>query len=72
MPRSTSSTAPAADHADAALWPLALGKDRRAGREELHLGPAREPLQLSLVEPAEGVPPRQELGDVMHPTLPAV
>ncbi len=46
----------AADHADPALWPLALRKDRRAGREELDLGPAREPLQLSLVEPAEGVP----------------
>ena len=40
------------------------------GRKELDLGPAREPLQLSLVEPAERVAPRQELGDVMHATLP--
>ena len=30
---------PAADHADAALWPLPLRKDGPAGREELDLGP---------------------------------
>ena len=62
----------APDHADPALRLLALREDRRAGGKELDLGPAREPLERLLIEPAEGVAPPQELGDVVHPSLRAV
>ncbi len=57
------------DDPDAALRELALRDDRRSGGEELHLGLGGERVEVLLVEPAERVPPPQELGDVVHARL---